>query len=63
MIQSRKVQYECMSKLSPTELMSRGQQFFAAGDRRTNSTSPSSPTFLAASLGMWARWQNKGMGL
>lgn len=34
MIQARKVQYMCMSKLSPKELASRAHQFLAEGDRK-----------------------------
>ena len=33
MVQARKVQYQCMSKLSPRELATRGHQFFAQGER------------------------------
>ncbi len=47
MVQARKVQYECMSKLSPTELATRGHQFFVQGDKRerdsSNPTSPANP--------------------
>ena len=34
MIQTRKVQYQCMSKLSPHELASRGHQFLAENEKR-----------------------------
>ncbi|XP_064384154.1 uncharacterized protein LOC135333176 isoform X2 [Halichondria panicea] len=34
MIQARKVQYMCMSKLSPKELASRAHQFLADGDKK-----------------------------
>ena len=34
MIQTRKVQYQCMSKLSPQELASRAHRFLSEGDRR-----------------------------
>ena len=34
MIQTRKVQYQCMSKLSPHELASRAHQFLAEGEKR-----------------------------
>ena len=35
MIQTRKVQYQCMSKLSPQELASRAHRFLGEGDRRS----------------------------
>lgn len=35
MIQTRKVQYQCMSKLSPHELASRAHQFLAEGEKRS----------------------------
>ena len=35
MIQTRKVQYQCMSKLSPQELASRAHQFLGEGDKRS----------------------------
>ena len=55
MIQTRKVQYNCMSKLTPQEMVTRGSQFLAEGDKRkalasggsshdTSPTSPLSPT-------------------
>lgn len=34
MIQARKVQYMCMSKLSPKELANRAHQFLAEGDKK-----------------------------
>ncbi len=34
MVQARKVQYQCMSKLSAKELANRGHQFLANGDKR-----------------------------
>ena len=34
MIQARKVQYMCMSKLSPKELASRAHQFLTEGDKK-----------------------------
>ena len=39
MIQTRKVQYKCMSKLSPQELATRGHQFLVEGDKRRASSS------------------------
>ena len=33
-IQTRKVQYQCMSKLSAKELANRGHMFLANGDKR-----------------------------
>ena len=35
MIQTRKVQYQCMSKLSPQELASRAHQFLAEGEKKS----------------------------
>jgi hypothetical protein len=35
MIQTRKVQYQCMSKLSPQELASRAHHFLGEGNRRS----------------------------
>ena len=35
MIQTRKVQYQCMSKLSPQELASRAHRFLAEGEKRS----------------------------
>lgn len=40
MVQARKVQYECISKLTPQEMISRGTQFFADADRRRSSNPP-----------------------
>ena len=37
MVQARKVQYQCMSKLSAKELANRGHQFLANGDKRKSS--------------------------
>ncbi len=34
MIQARKIQYMCMSKLSPKELANRAHQFLADGDKK-----------------------------
>ena len=36
MIQTRKVQYLCMSKLSAKELVNRAHQFVADGDKRSH---------------------------
>lgn len=41
MIQARKVQYVCMSKLSPKELASRAHQFFNEGDKRKSQSDKS----------------------
>lgn len=43
MVQARKVQYECISKLTPQEMISRGTQFFADADRRRSSNPPPKP--------------------
>ena len=40
MIQARKVQYQCMSKLSAKELANRGHQFLANGDKRKSTGYP-----------------------
>jgi len=40
MIQARKVQYKCMSKLSAKELANRGHQFLANGDKRKSTGYP-----------------------
>ena len=39
MIQARKIQYMCMSKLSPQELASRAHQFLADGDKKKQHSS------------------------
>ena len=44
MIQTRKVQYQCMSKLSASELASRAHQFLANGDKRRSSGTASKPS-------------------
>ena len=41
MIQTRKVQYQCMSKLSPRELASRAHQFLAESEKRSASNKKS----------------------
>lgn len=39
MIHARKIQYMCMSKLSPQELASRAHQFLAEGDKKKQHSS------------------------
>ena len=50
MIQTRKVQYQCMSKLSPHELASRAHQFLAEGEKR--SVGHRKSTTLSSNAGM-----------
>ena len=40
LIQTRKVQYQCMSKLSAKELANRGHMFLANGDKKKSNVQP-----------------------
>ena len=44
LMQARKTQYQAMSLLTPAEMISAGQRFFAAGDRQAVNRTKSAPT-------------------
>ena len=53
MIQTRKVQYQCMSKLSPRELASRAHRFLGEGDRRSAGHQRSSNIISSSNTGTY----------